>query len=452
MIPKERKPTLVEKQGCIYLKNIRYIHDYKTFSKHIIQPFLSIIKPTKQFAFLNTCNYMFHDVGYGVFVFILEGNIHTYQVFANTTELKPGTQSITRKMIAANNKATRKNKKGIPITNKKQMGFHYCMFKAYKEWYKSETDKSIYFHMIETCLSDTNITTCFFLNLNTFPVLFKRKCGQYILHQDVCKSNPQIRNKHIPVLSGASTKEHFDKCIVYPDAWEIVTRKRFGAFSTNNFIDAFDKINTDWQSKQNAIVFRGENKTCYPLDKERNERIKVIELFNQIKKNKINKIDIDIDIDVGLVNVKPKNFYIDNAMNTEHLSTESSVEKIPMDIQSNYKYILDIDGHANPWRLCFELGYNSCIIVMMSHYYSWFYDKLHHLKNVYIIDVNSLHLDSKIQSCLQTLERNDKLGKSIAKGARKLYKEIINFEYIRQYMIDLVTEPDFDLIDVDLIK
>ena len=356
--------------------------------------------------------------------------------------MKPGTQSLTRKMISNNNKATRKNKKGTPITDKKQMGFHYCMFKAYKEWWKSETDKSIYYHMIETCLQGSNITTCFFLNLNTFPVLFKRKCHQYILHQDVCKSNPRIQNKYIPVLSGASTKEHFDKCIVYPDSWEVVTRKRFGTYCTNNFMDSFDKINTDWDSKKDAIMFRGENKTCYQVDDERNERMKVIRLFNQLKEDDYTNLEID----VGFVNVKPKNFYIDNAMNTEHISLDS-FDKIPMNEQSNYKYILDIDGHANPWRLCFELGYNSCIILMLSQYHSWFYDKLKHLKNVYIIDVNSSNLDDKIKSCLRKLERNEKIGKTIAKGATQLYKEINNIDYIRQYMVDMLSHSDFDIIN-----
>lgn len=444
----ERKPKLIEENNCISLKNIRYIHTYSDFNKNIIEPFKEIIKETHIDKFVNTCNYMFKNVGYGVFVFILEGKIHTYQIFANTTEIKPGSKCITKKMIAKNNRSTRKNKKGNPTANKKLMGFHYCMFKAYKDWWKSETDKSIYFHLIQTCLKGTNITTCFFLNLNTFPVLYKHKCSQYILHQDICKNNEIIDNNYIPVLSGATTKEHFDKCIVYPDAWEVVTKKRFGSLCTNNFMESFGKINTKWDNKSNTIVFRGENKTCYQADKERNERIKVIKEFNEIKRN--NKISLNID--VGLIKLRPKNYFIDDKMNIENIESiipEKSLEKIPMYKQSNSKYILDIDGHANPWRLCFELSYNSCIILMMSQYYSWFYDKLKHMKNIYIIDVNSKNLDKEILVCLNKLERNDNIGKKIAKGAVKLYKEIINYNYIKKYMIDLLTEKEFDIIKIE---
>jgi len=185
--PKERLPKLIEKNNCFSLKNVKYIHDYSKFKKIIIEPFLQIIKEFAKENFVNTCNYMFRNVGYGVFVFVLNGKIHTYQLFANTTTTKPGSKRITKKMIVNNNKTTRKYKKRIPITNKKQMGYPYCMFKAYKDWWKAETDRTIYYHLLESCLKNTNITTCFFLNLYTFPVLFKRKCGQYILHQDVCK-------------------------------------------------------------------------------------------------------------------------------------------------------------------------------------------------------------------------------------------------------------------------
>lgn len=442
--PKERKPVLVEHNNCIVLKHIKYIHDYSNFLSKIINPFTNVIKETHRDKFINTCNYMFKNVGYGVFVFILEGKIHTYQIFANNTTTRPGSQCISKKMIINNNKTTRKYKKGIPIKNKKHMGYHYCMFKAYKEWWKAETDRSIYYHLLETCLKGTNITTCFFLNLNTFPVLFKRKCSQYILHQDVCKNNAKISNNFIPVLSGATTKEHFDKCIVYPDAWEVVTRKRFGTYCTNNFIDSFDKLNKNWNNKTDTVIFRGENKTCYPLDEDRNERLKVINIFDKIKQNN----DTNIDIDVGFVNLKPKNYFIDDNMNTGNIENMKSLEKIPMHVQSNCKYILDIDGHANPWRLCFELSYNSCIILVKSHYYSWFYDKLEHMKNVYIIESDSKKLNNEIINCLKKLDRNDNVGKKIAHGATKLYKDIINYNYIKNYMINLLTEQEFNLIDI----
>ena len=113
--------------------------------------------------------------------------------------------------------------------------------------------------------------------------------------------------------------------------------------------------------------------------------------------------------------------------------------------QSNCKYILDIDGHANPWRLCFELCYNSCIILILSNYVSWFYDKLKHMKNVYIIDVNSSHLEKDVYKCLTLLGKNDKIGKKIAEGGSELYNEIMNYKHVKKYMVSLLSEPEFDI-------
>ena len=114
--------------------------------------------------------------------------------------------------------------------------------------------------------------------------------------------------------------------------------------------------------------------------------------------------------------------------------------------QSNYKYILDIDGFVTPWRLCFELSYNSCIILFLSKYYSWFYDKLEHMKNVYIIDVNSKTLEKDIYDCLLLLQKNDNIGEKIANGSLKLYNEIMNMKYVKKYMCNLLSQPDFDLL------
>ena len=469
-LPKERKPIMIEKDNCIKLKNITYIHSYNAFDKIIVQPFKKIMQESCVEKFINTCEYMFKKVGFGVFVFVLNGEIHTFQLFANITETIPGSESITRKQILTNNKVivkanhkkmqtykknvinkvkTRKFGKDIPITNKKRMGYHYCLFKSYNNWWKKEHDKSLYFHLLQTCLKGTGITTCFFLNLYTFPLLYKRKCSQYILHQDVCSHNDFQQNKYIPVLSGATTSEHYDKCIVYSDAWEVITKKKFGVICSNNFIDSFGKINTNWDTKQNKIIFRGENKTCYQFDENKNERIKTLKILNELK----NKKQMGISIDTGLVFSTAKTLYIDNKMNATNdtnvlkkIGVDKFLDTIPMYKQSDCKYILDIDGHANPWRICFELSYNSCIIVMLSNYYSWFYNKLKHMVNVYIIDVNSKTLENDIRACIKTLDENDKIGKKIASGAVKLYNEIMNLKYVKKYMTDLLSEPEFDII------
>jgi hypothetical protein len=448
IIPNENKPVLKKNKNCYVLEDIKYIHSYKIFNNTIIQPYIKLFKDEHQKRFQVTCDHMFKKVGFGIFVYILKGKIHTFQIFANTTEKKPGTNKITKKQIL---KTSSKTKKKYLLKNKTKMGFPYCIFHSGDKWWEKEMDKSIYYHMLQTCLEKSQITTCFFINLYSFPVLFNRKCNQYILSDIVCKNNQIEHNKYIPVLSGATTKNHFDKCLIYADGWEVVTKDRFGLLCTNNFIDSFNKINRNWNTKTDTVIFRGENKTCYQNDVKNNDRLKVFKLLNNIKQ----KNNITMEIDAGFIFSKPKSYFIDNTQNMSMNDSDEILkiigdteykEKVSMSEQSNCKYILNIDGHVNAWRLCFELGYNSCIILFKSKYYSWFDDKLEHMKNIYIIDVNSKTLEKDIFECFKKLHENDNIGKKIANGAVKLYDKIMNLNYAKKYMTSLLSEPEFDML------
>jgi hypothetical protein len=67
------------------------------------------------------------------------------------------------------------------------------------------------------------------------------------------------------------------------------------------------------------------------------------------------------------------------------------------------------------------------------------------MKNVYIIDVNSPHLEKDLYECLTLLGKNDKIGEKIAEGAVDLYNEIMDYDYVKKYMISLLCEPEFDI-------
>ena len=144
-LPKERKPTLIEKDECFKLKNVTCIHNYSKFDKIIIQPFKNIIKDDCVEKFVNTCDYMFQKVGFGIFVFILNGEIHTFQLFANTTETKPGSQTITRKQVKMANKWEReainseKLMNAVRIVEKKQFDMITTFRDTYPECMNSES-------------------------------------------------------------------------------------------------------------------------------------------------------------------------------------------------------------------------------------------------------------------------------------------------------------------------
>jgi hypothetical protein len=68
------------------------------------------------------------------------------------------------------------------------------------------------------------------------------------------------------------------------------------------------------------------------------------------------------------------------------------------------------------------------------------------MKNIYVVDVNSKTLKKDLYKCIQILENNDNIGKKIAEGALKLYDEIMNLNYVKNYMVSLLSEREFDII------
>jgi hypothetical protein len=310
--------------------------------------------------------------------------------------------------------------------------------------------------MLQKCLEGSKITTCFFINLNDFPVLYKKKCNQHILNEETCSNNDKEDNIYIPVLSGTTTKDYYDKCLVYADSWEIASQTIFFNENTckNRYNeDEFKKINTDWNTKKEELLFRGKNNSCYPNDFIKNDRLKVLKVLKRLYDT--NEIPENIKLNVGFTNFSNKSVFADNQLMSSNsnyivkrLKEFSHIEEMKMIEQSNYKYILNIDGYVTAWRLSCELSYNSCILLLYSKYYSWFHDKLVHMKNVYKIDVendDSL-LKDELSKALHIFANNDNIGKKIARGARKLYDEIMNVAYIKKYMISLLLQKEFDLL------
>jgi len=451
-IPKENVPKFKKNINCVKIDKIKYIHSYVDFKKNIINKFTKLIKPDCVDKFLNTCEHMFKKVGLGIFVYILNGKVHTYQVFANTTEEKPGSHKITKKQLASYKKKTQKLKFNI-LKDKKKWGFSNCMVNFKDKWWE-RFYTMVYFDMLQKCLEGSNITTCFFINLYDYPVLYNRKCNQHITNEEMCKNNVTQPNEYIPVLSGTITKDYYDKCLVYADSWEIASQTvYFNENTCKNRYDKkeFSKINDTWDSKKEELIFRGKNNSCYQNDFIKNDRLKVLKALKLLHDN--SELSKNININVGLTDLSTKSIISGNKLTVSNgrvisnqLKEWASIAEMPMVEQANSKYILNIDGYVTAWRLSCELSYNSCIILVYSKYYSWFDNKLVHMKNVYKINVESPTLEDDLRKAINMFAKNDAIGEKIAKGAKKLYNGIMNVEYMTKYMTNLLSEKEFNIL------
>jgi hypothetical protein len=443
----ERIPRLLTTTNDCYNYKLSYIHskdDYYEF----MDTFKPLVKPSMTMAVMNTAKYMFDIVGYGIFVFIQNGKIHTFQPFANIYDIKPGSEKITPEDIDQlyENKISDlnvlKEKFYHKIINeRREWVISGCNFYFWDDWWK---DLELYIHIYYDMLNNTipsTLNTCFFINTFDNPVLNKKKFMQFI-HYD--SGMTQLRQLFIPVLSACTTADHFDNLNIFPDAWELISQRKFGNSCRDLYYKKVEQVHTDWETKHNKIIFRGRNTSCYPNDFERNIRLKTSKLMNEIKENK----KIKIDIDVGITDLTTNTFYTNNKLVYSNPKTIFSMidkqKPVPMNEQSRCKYILDMDGFVTPWRLCFELSYNSCIVLIRSNYISWFYNEIQHNVNMYIINQHG-DVKNELSRALLHFSTHDDDAKQIANGAVELYKKIINIDYARQYMKTLFAKPCFNI-------
>ncbi len=446
ILPKEKTSHI---QDCIGYE-FQYIHTYDDFNDLIRDYYIDMFSEQLKRNFENTCEYMFNVVGYGIFVFIKDNNVHSFIPFANIYREKPESEKIIYQELDT---YLEKKTKALQLQDKmfhriaksrEQWAFSDCIMFYWNDWWKDiELYMNIYYNMLQDVCKNRKIQdTCFFINLFDQPVLNKRECKIFIGAEEKCSNNSTHKqNPFIPVLSGATSMNHYDKCIVYADAWEVATQLKFLPSCRDWYYKK--NITTNWDKKQSKITFRGRNSSCYANDPLKNTRIRVIKYLNANSKL---FTEMGIEYDIGLSGFTSQTLFVDDKLiysNPEQIKEQVGdlIQAKTMEEQSKSKFILDIDGYVTPWRLFFELSYSSIIILIMSKYKSWFYDELKDNENIVIIQDNNI--DNIITRINETKEK-----KEIASKSRELFEKISSKEYIYTYMQNMLNSEDFTFLNI----
>lgn len=432
--------------GIQYSMNI--IETEADFRNEIVDKYMDTFKtPNDKDRFKRTCDYMFHELGFITFVAIKNGKLETYRQVANTENEKPFSKNITNSDIDKFEKNAywswffrKLYKRSLALVRDKREWVRDG--RCYMIYSKTRIHQhpQLYFNAFYDMLShvcDTagkklsNCNTCFFLNTFDSPIVPKG-------------------SDFIPVLSSSTSNHHDDICLIYPDAWYVISDQKFSRLGKNGIhgVNPYKgkTIEKDWDKKKDAIVFRGRNTSCYPNDPEKNDRLKILRMFVNGLSTYINYLGVETD--VGLVG-STRNVILrkEDGKDVLNTSDESKIhaiigkykDPIPMNKQSAYKFILDIDGYVTPWRLVYELSYNSVIILVVSDLTSWFYDKLKDGVNIFIVHINDPDIDMKIVSIIKRCKENDwKLAKTVAHNAGKLFEEIATKKHVTSYMSDIL--------------
>ena len=272
--------------------------------------------------------------------------------------------------------------------------------------------------LTELCKARQINDCVFILNTRDFPVL--RTDRKHPNNQVVDRMiSSKYRKPFCPILSSSTSTEHDDIPFVVHDDWLRVSQRFYPENCDNRYYDVTQKI-IPWEQKINKVLFRGSATGCgiTPLT---NMRLRVVDMAKQ-------RPDI---LDVGLSGFNhrlKKN--INRPLEVLDRTKYSKAQFIDNDTKATYKYILNIDGHVNAFRLGFELQSGSLILLVESEKRIWISSFIEPYKHYVPIKHDLSDLFQIIDWC----KANDSECKRITMNAKKLFNERLGKEKIFDYM------------------
>ena len=376
----------------------------------------------------NTFNYIFHKFKKGIFVKIKDGDIKVFLPFSKKNFINEWSDRIRL------NKHWRSyNDLFQYISKRENRKFDSYHVNKYREsWYgnnglvryeypiyEGDTNVPIISDMLNTLKNERSLPDCeFFINRRDFPIIRKDEKEAY--ENFFGEDTPLVSHnydKYAPILSMVERDNYGDIAIPTGDDWSMLTRTEGKFFTHTCKRDYSFDYNIDWDSKKRIAVFRGSS-TGVGTTIDTNQRLQLSHL-SSLKKCR-DKIPY-LDCGITEWNLRPR----------KHISSEYldiiNIEKMPKLVprltpkqQSDYKYIIHVEGHVASFRLTQELFYGSVLLIAHSKYRLWI--RKYMIPYIHYIPIKEDLSDiyEKLDWCID----NDDKCKDIAKNCLELSKNL----------------------------
>lgn len=422
-------------------------------------------------AVLNTFNYMFNKFKKGIYVKIQNNKLEVFLPFSNQFFENEWWDiiDIDPKYAKYYNELKYKPYGDVSPFLKKLYGllwfetyqqnlaqnknytFNYNYIKDIKNWYANNCilryDKVEGDHNTPM-LKDMFLELCntykipdieFFVNRRDFPILRNDDTEAYnsMFGEDKVLLSYNY-TKYLPILSMVTTNRNADIPIPTGYGWQRVNPdKYFPETSCDSLPQDFP---TKWSDKKNTAVFRGSSTGC-GYDIETNLRLKLAYISENTPPDENNIPYIDAGITKFNTRLRKIPTQKNNLrpVNVEELFKKGLKLKefLTPEQQSQYKYIINVDGHVSAFRLSLELNMGSVILLAKSDYKMWFSFLLKPLVHYVPVKKDLSDLIYKIKWCRE----NDKKCEKIANNAKIFYKKYLSkkgyLDYLQKLFIDL---------------
>jgi hypothetical protein len=268
-----------------------------------------------------------------------------------------------------------------------------------------------------TVFSKLNLPDGFFI-LNLTDALIVRKDQTYPFHM-VFKQSLIHPPAMIPILSMSGQKGYIDIPIPNYDELDWVYAKEGQ--------DIYEGFVTDWDKKGIVkAVFRGGPTGC-GYTTETNMRIKLLKMSQTSEFKEL--LDIGISgkgktIDTASVKFDPVHGL--GMLNTGLAPTDKFLK---MAEQSQYQFILHVDGNVNAYRMLYTMSTGSVLLRVMSEYTSWAEQYLVENEHYIAIDADLSNLKMKMEWCM----KNPRKCKEISERAQHLARTLLSRDFLDNY-------------------
>lgn len=186
--------------------------------------------------------------------------------------------------------------------------------------------------------------------------------------------------------------------------------------------DIFDNeignVETEWKNKKEIAVFRGGSTGC-GFDENTNQRLKLSTMKNEL-------------LDVGITKYTSNLKYGNDINKVKKVSP--IVGSLTWKQQSEYKYIIHVDGNVVAYRLLKSMLTSSLILRVKSDFIHWCDDTVEDGKHFISIKEDLSDLIEKIEWC----KSHDKECKKIAKQGYDFARRVLDRSYIENAFINII--------------
>jgi hypothetical protein len=195
--------------------------------------------------------------------------------------------------------------------------------------------------------------------------------------------------------------------------------------------ESFQTLELHWDKKLPIAVFRGGASGC-GYDERNNQRIKLAKLGVTFEKSGDPELMNLLDVGITAANKKKYHFHKDTGLG--FIENVSLVNKLTKQQQSQYKYVLELEGNVAAHRIASDMLFGSVPLIVESGYTLWFT----HLLKPYVHYIPIKGDFSDLVEKLRWCHTHDEECHQIGINARNFALDILKKEVIVNVFINSI--------------